>query len=100
MLATIAEKWATYTVELLGTEPRRLAGLRRSIRGISPKILTQTLRRLERDGLVRRQVHPTSPPSVEYALTPLGRSLLDPSRALRAWAEANASDAARGPRGL
>ena len=55
-------------------------------------MLTQTLRRLEREGLVRRLVHPTSPPSVEYALTPLGQSLLGPIVTLRAWAETNVDE--------
>lgn len=90
VLATIAEKWATYVIELLSQEPQRFGVLRRSIGAISQKMLTQTLRRLERDGLVRRRVHATSPPSVEYALTPLGASLVGPIAALREWAEANA----------
>ena len=89
VLATIAEKWATYVVELLGPGPQRFGTLRRSVHGISQKMLTQTLRRLERDGLVRRRVYPTSPPSVEYGLTPLGHSLLGPIMALRGWAETN-----------
>jgi DNA-binding HxlR family transcriptional regulator len=89
VLITIAEKWATYVIELLGPRPQRFGALRRSIGGVSQKMLTQTLRRLERDGLVRRRVHPTRPPSVEYALTPLGHSLLGPIVALRAWAETN-----------
>lgn len=89
VLSTIAEKWATYVIELLGVGPQRFGALRRSIGGISQKMLPQTLRRLERDGLVRRRVHPTSPPSVEYSLTPLGQSLLGPIVTLRAWAETN-----------
>jgi len=92
VLSTIAEKWATYVIELLGAGPQRYGTLRRSIGRISQKMLTQTLRRLEREGLVRRVVHPTSPPSVEYALTPLGQSLLEPVVQLRAWAEANADE--------
>jgi DNA-binding HxlR family transcriptional regulator len=92
VLATIAEKWATYVIELLGREPLRFGALRRSIGRISQKMLTQTLRRLEREGLVQRVVHPTSPPSVEYALTPLGRSLLGPIVTLRAWAESNVDE--------
>jgi DNA-binding HxlR family transcriptional regulator len=89
VLSTVAEKWATYVIELLGPGPQRFGALRRSIGRISQKMLTQTLRRLEREGLVRRDVHPTSPPSVEYALTPLGRSLLEPVEAIRTWAELN-----------
>jgi len=89
VLSTIAEKWATYVIELLSQEPQRFGVLRRSIGAISQKMLTQTLRRLEREGLVQRRVHATSPPSVEYALTPLGASLVGPIAALRAWAESN-----------
>jgi DNA-binding HxlR family transcriptional regulator len=89
VLSTIAEKWATYVIELLGREPQRFGALRRSIGASSQKMLTQTLRTLERDGLVLRVVHPTRPPSVEYSLTPLGESLLRPVVELRAWAEAN-----------
>lgn len=92
VLSTIAEKWATYVIELLGPGPQRFGVLRRSIGRVSQKMLTQTLRRLEREGLVRRDVHPTSPPSVEYALTPLGRSLLEPVATLRAWAESHVDE--------
>lgn len=63
--------------------------MRRGTEGISQRMLTLTLRGLERDGMVSRTVHPTQPPSVEYALTELGRTLLDPIRGLAAWAEGN-----------
>jgi DNA-binding HxlR family transcriptional regulator len=89
LLDTIADRWTTLVIDLLGRGPLRFGALRRSIGGISQKMLTQTLRNLERDGLVRRRVYPTTPPSVEYALTPLGETLSEPLGVLRAWAEAN-----------
>lgn len=89
VLDTIADRWATLIIDLLGQGPRRFGALHRSIGGISQKMLTQTLRTLERDGLVSRTVYPTTPPSVEYALTPLGQTLTEPLGALRAWAEDN-----------
>jgi DNA-binding HxlR family transcriptional regulator len=73
-------------VTLLGEGPQRFNELRRSIDGISQRMLTLTLRNLERDGLVSRTIEPTTPPRVEYALTPLGRTLLEPVMALAAWA--------------
>src|SRR3954454_14208636 len=72
--------------------PRRFNELKRGICGISQRMLTLTLRGLERDGLVTRTMFPTIPPRVDYALTRLGRTLLDPVRALAAWAETNRED--------
>ena len=89
VLDTIADRWATLIIDLLGQGPQRFGALHRSIGGISQKMLTQTLRTLERDGLVSRTVYPTTPPSVEYALTPLGRTLTEPLGALTAWSVAN-----------
>lgn len=89
VLDSIADKWTTLVIDLLGRGPQRFGALRRSIDGISQKMLTQTLRGLERDGLVSRRVYPTTPPSVEYALTALGATLIKPIGALRAWAEGN-----------
>lgn len=89
VLDSIADKWSTLVIDLLAGGPRRFGALRRSIDGISQKMLTQTLRNLERDGLVSRTVYPTTPPSVEYALTPLGRTLTAPIAAIRQWAEQN-----------
>jgi len=89
VLDSIADKWATLIIDLLGEGPRRFGALRRAIDGISQKMLTQTLRNLERDGLVARRVYPTTPPSVEYSLTPLGATLAAPIGELRRWAEAN-----------
>lgn len=71
---------------LLGEGPQRFSELRRAIGGISQRMLTLTLRGLERDGLVMRTVFPTIPPRVDYALTSLGQSLLGPVQALGAWA--------------
>jgi DNA-binding HxlR family transcriptional regulator len=89
VLDLIGDKWATLIVGLLEERPQRFAALHRQIGGISQKMLTQTLRRLERDGLVQRTVYAEVPPRVEYALTPLGQTLCAPLAALRAWAEAN-----------
>lgn len=89
VLSRVGDKWSVLVVSLLGTGPQRFSELRRSIEGISQRMLTLTLRGLERDGLVTRTVHPTQPPSVEYALTSLGRTLLEPVHALATWALEN-----------
>lgn len=89
VLSRVGDKWSVLIVGLLDSGPVRFNALRRSVEGISQRMLTLTLRGLERDGIVTRTVEPTTPPSVEYALTPLGRSLLKPIRALAAWAEQN-----------
>src|SRR4051794_34368625 len=77
LLDRLADKWSLLVVELLGGGTRRFSELRREIDGISQRMLTLTLRQLERDGLVRRTVFPVVPPRVDYELTPLGASLLD-----------------------
>ncbi len=89
LLDRIANKWTTMIIGILGDaeEPVRFSELRRSISGISQKMLTQTLRDLERDGLVVREIYPVIPPRVEYSLTRLGRTLEDPLRSLSHWAE-------------
>ena len=88
VLANIADKWTTLVITLLAAEePRRFNELRRAIGGISQKMLTETLRSLERDGLVQRTLYPQIPPRVEYALTPLGRTLIEPLNALAMWAQ-------------
>ena len=92
VLDTIADRWATLIIDLLAAGPRRFGELRRAIGGISQKMLTQTLRTLERDGLVRRTVYATTPPSVEYALTPLGQTLIEPLGALTAWSVQHIAD--------
>jgi DNA-binding HxlR family transcriptional regulator len=89
VLARIGDKWTVLVVNLLGSGPKRFSEIRREVGGISQRMLTLTLRALERDGLVTRTVHPTNPPRVDYALTPLGRSLLEPVRALGTWAVNN-----------
>lgn len=86
ILDRVGDKWSMLVMHILGEGPQRFSALRRSIEGISQRMLTRTLRLLERDGLVRRTVYPTVPPQVEYALTPLGQTLLDPIRALATWA--------------
>jgi len=86
VLNRVGDKWSVLIVSLLGEQPRRFNELRRMIQGISQRMLTLTLRGLERDGLVSRKIFPTIPPRVEYALTPLGRTLLAPVQALAEWA--------------
>lgn len=88
-LARIGDKWTVLVVSLLGSRPLRFSELRRMIDGISQKMLTTTLRSLERDGFVTRTVFPTTPPSVSYELTDLGRDLLVPVAALADWARQN-----------
>jgi len=98
VLARIGDKWVVLIVRLLGRKgPRRFNELRREIGTISQRMLTLSLRGLERDGLVTRTVYPTIPPRVEYELTPLGRSLMVPIEALGNWAFAHREemDAAR-----
>ena len=97
VLARVGDKWTVLVVSLLGGGARRFSELRRSIDGISQKMLTTTLRILERDGFCTRKVFPTVPPRVEYELTALGRDLLVPVKALGDWAIANRErvDAAR-----
>jgi DNA-binding HxlR family transcriptional regulator len=95
VLARVGDKWSVLVVTRLGEGPMRFNELRRSIGGISQRMLTLTLRGLERDGLITRTVFPTIPPRVDYELTPLGRDLLDPVSALGAWAIRNQSKIAR-----
>src|SRR6187401_735477 len=87
VLDRIADKWTALIIHVLATGTRRYAELQREIGGISQKMLTQTLRSLERDGLVARKVHPVVPPKVEYALTPLGRTLIEPLNGICRWSE-------------
>jgi DNA-binding HxlR family transcriptional regulator len=89
VLDRIGDKWSVLVVSLLGEDRKRFSELRRSIEGLSQRMLTLTLRGLERDGLVTRTVFPTIPPRVEYDLTPLGRTLLEPITALEEWAKKN-----------
>jgi len=89
VLDRIADKWTALIIRVLADGTHRFGQLQRRVGGISQKMLTQTLRELERDGLVERTVHPVVPPHVEYRLTPLGRSLRQPLDAICAWAEAH-----------
>ncbi len=86
-LELIADKWAVIVIVALMGGTRRYGEVQRQVTGISQKMLTQTLRKLERDGLVRRTVYAVIPPKVEYALTPLGETLVDPLNAMCRWAE-------------
>lgn len=97
VLDRVGDKWSLLVIQLLGERRQRFSELRRGIDGISQRMLTVTLRGLERDGLVARTVHPTVPPQVEYALTPMGRTLLATACDLVDWAERHLSkiDAAR-----
>lgn len=89
VLSRVGDKWSVLVIARLGDEPKRFSELKRKVEGISQRMLTRTLRGLERDGMLTRTVHPTLPPSVEYALTPLGRTLLEPIQGLAKWAETN-----------
>ena len=86
LLQRIGDKWSVLIISRLGEGPRRFNEIKRMIGGISQRMLTLTLRNLERDGLVSRTVTPTVPPRVDYALTDLGRELLVPVSALGEWA--------------
>lgn len=85
-LARIGDKWTVLVVELLRDGPMRFNEMRRTINGISQRMLTLTLRGLERDGLATRTLYPTIPPRVEYELTSLGRTLREPLGAIAEWA--------------
>ncbi len=87
VLDRIGDKWTLLALVALASRPRRFSELHRAIPDISKRMLTQTLRELERDGLVDRQVFPTKPPKVQYSLSPLGLSVLNPLAALIGWAE-------------
>jgi DNA-binding HxlR family transcriptional regulator len=89
VLDRIADKWTVLILGLLTEGPMRFNSLRRSVEGLSQKVLAQTLRGLERDGLLTRTAFPTVPVTVEYALTPLGLTLAETVDALRLWAEAH-----------
>jgi DNA-binding HxlR family transcriptional regulator len=97
VLARVGEKWSVLIIIMLAERPRRFSELKRAIGGISQRMLTLSLRGLERDGLVKRTVFPVVPPRVDYELTPLGRSLHAPVSALGEWVRAHLAeiDAAR-----
>ena len=87
VLERIADKWSLYVVHLLGGGTQRFSELRREIDGITPRMLTVTLRSLERDGLISRTVYPVVPPRVEYSLTPMGETLIQAVTSLLEWAD-------------
>jgi DNA-binding HxlR family transcriptional regulator len=89
VLSRIGDKWTVLVEGVLGDGSKRFNEIRRALGSISQRMLTLTLRGLERDGLVTRTVHPTVPPRVDYALTTLGRSLLEPVNGLGLWARQN-----------
>ncbi|MGW4774402.1 winged helix-turn-helix transcriptional regulator [Nocardia sp. NPDC004278] len=93
MLDLLANKWSALAIGILEDGPQRFGELQRLLQGVSPKVLTQTLRRLEDFGLVDRTVYPAVPLHVEYALTPLGRSAAVPLNQLRTWVEDNIDQA-------
>jgi DNA-binding HxlR family transcriptional regulator len=89
VLARVGDKWTILVVGELGNGPKRFNEIRRALGSISQRMLTLTLRALERDGLVTRTVYPTIPPRVDYELTRLGRSLLEPVNSIGLWARQN-----------
>ena len=98
VLARVGDKWSVLVIMLLGEGPRRFNEIKRMVGGISQRMLTLTLRGLERDGLVTRTVFATVPPRVDYELTPLGRSLGEPVAALGLWARTHQVDIAAAQR--
>ncbi|TDD24195.1 winged helix-turn-helix transcriptional regulator [Nonomuraea diastatica] len=95
ILDRIADKWSLLVIALLDCQTLRFTQLRREIDGVSQRMLSVTLRQLERDGLVSRTVHPVVPPRVDYALTPLGRTLHETIKSLVTWTEAHQEEIAR-----
>jgi DNA-binding HxlR family transcriptional regulator len=91
-LNRVGDRWTALIVGVLAERPHRFGELRRRVDGISQKMLTQTLRSLERDGLVSRSAFPTVPVTVEYALTPLGETLVPVLAAIRDWAEGHIAE--------
>jgi DNA-binding HxlR family transcriptional regulator len=89
VLDRIGDRWTVLVVLALRDGPRRFTELRKHVNGVTPKVLTQTLRAMERDGLLVREVFAEVPPRVEYTLTPLGMSLQTPIQAITDWAEAH-----------
>jgi DNA-binding HxlR family transcriptional regulator len=87
LLDRIGDKWTVLVVSALADSTLRFSELRAQVGGVAPKVLTQTLRALDRDGILRRKVYAEVPPRVEYTLTRLGRSLADPIAVIQDWAE-------------
>lgn len=91
VLDRVGDKWTVLVVSALAERTLRFTELRSTVGGVAAKVLTQTLRALERDGVLRRKVYAEVPPRVEYSLTPLGRSLIEPITAIQDWAEGHVS---------
>jgi len=89
VLDRVADKWTVLIIGKLSAQTLRFGELQREVSGISTKVLTQALRELERDGLVKRQIYASVPPKVEYSLTPLGQTLVQLVDSIRLWAETN-----------
>lgn len=92
VLQRVGDKWSMYVIDLLGQGTMRFSELHRSIDGITARMLTVTLRGLERDGIVTRTIHPVIPPRVEYELTPMGLTLLDAIGKLVTWADSHLAE--------
>ena len=92
VLHRVGDKWSVFVIDRLGQGSQRFSELRRSIDGITSRMLTVTLRGLERDGLVTRTMHPVIPPRVDYELTPMGATLLETIQQLMDWADGHAGD--------
>jgi DNA-binding HxlR family transcriptional regulator len=92
VLDRIGDRWTVLIVDSLSGGPLRFSKLREAVGAVTPKVLAETLRALQRDGMVTRAAYAGMPPRVEYALTDLGRALRSPIDAVRSWAEANAGD--------
>jgi DNA-binding HxlR family transcriptional regulator len=89
VLQRVGDKWSMLVIDLLGQGTKRFSELHRAVDGITARMLTVTLRGLERDGIVTRTIYPVIPPRVEYTLTPMGRTLLDAIGQLVAWADSH-----------
>lgn len=94
----VSDKWRITLLHLLTPGPQRANALQKAISKISPKVLTQTLRGMERDGLISRKLYPGVPPRVEYQLTDMGASVIEPLKTLCLWAEAHAEERDRARR--
>ena len=94
----LSDKWRITLLHLLTLGPQRAKSLQKAISKISPKVLTQTLRGMERDGLISRKPYPSVPPRVEYQLTEMGTSVIEPLKTLCLWAEAHAAERDRARR--
>jgi DNA-binding HxlR family transcriptional regulator len=92
VLQRVGDKWSVLVIDLLGQGTKRFTELHRAVGGITARMLTVTLRGLERDGIVTRTIHPVIPPRVEYALTPMGRTLLDTIGQLVTWTDSHLAE--------